>query len=132
MVDHVALSVRDFEASLQFYDATLSMLGMSRTLHVPSGAWSMAAYGHDNRTQFFINGLEEGKEFRLAEVQVCLAGGSAGEIRGWYDRCLEMGGQSIEPPTAHPDWHPGYYGASVADPSGWRIDACIHNHSQDQ
>jgi catechol 2,3-dioxygenase-like lactoylglutathione lyase family enzyme len=130
MVDHVGLPVRDFEAALRFYDATLPTLGMSRTLYFPGEQCSMAAYGHDGKMQFFISSPKGA--FQSAEAEVCLVGGSADRIRQWHSKCVEAGAKSLEAPTAHPDWHPGYYGATIADPSGWRIDACIHDYSPDQ
>ncbi len=41
---------------------------------------------------------------------------------------LKWGGGSDAKPEAKPDYHPGYFGAAIIDPDGWRIEACMHDY----
>jgi len=43
-------------------------------------------------------------------------------IHQWYAKCLELGGIDNGAPGPRPEYHPGYYGAFIVDPNGWRIE----------
>lgn len=42
----------------------------------------------------------------------------------------ELGGKDNGKPGPRPEYHPGYYGAFIIDPDGWRIEACLHDYKK--
>ena len=49
-------------------------------------------------------------------------------VQQWYAKCLELGGKDNGAPGPRPEYHPGYFGAFIIDPNGWRIEACFHQY----
>lgn len=132
MLDHVSFSVNDFKQSLHFYDETLKLLGYERvmTFDVPDG--QVAGYGTNGKPSFWI---AQEKEPNLNEAigkargfHLAFLAPNVEAIHAWYQKCLELGGRDNGAPGIRPEYHPGYYGAFIVDPDGWRIEAALHHY----
>lgn len=132
MLDHASISVNDFKESLRFYDETLKLLGYERvmTFDVPDG--QIAAYGTTGRPYFWVGqetspnlaeSIGKARGFHLA-----FQAPSIEAIHAWYQKCLELGGKDNGAPGPRPEYHPGFYGAFIVDPNGWRIEATLHHY----
>ena len=133
MIDHISFSVNDFAQSATFYDATLATLGYERIVTLDDESHQLVGYGKEGKPSFWIgNSL---KEARLDEevgkargFHVGFVAPDINAIHTWYEKCLELGGKDNGKPGPRPEYHPGYYGAFIIDPNGWRIEACLHHY----
>jgi len=133
MIDHVSISVKDSIKGFEFYDATLKILGYDRlmTFESPVENAKVAGYGKGSKPSFWINTRgQEGEEIGKARgVHIAFAAPDVESINAWYNKCLELGGSDNGAPGPRPHYHPGYYGAFIIDPNGWRIEACLHHYA---
>ena len=124
LVDHIQLVVDDLPASRRFYDAVLGVIG------IPLG------------------GEKEGAHFWYDELFVSTPDGpeAAGKLTGrhhlafqardramvdaFYQAGLAAGGRDNGAPGERAQYHPGYYGAFLLDPSGNNIEAVYHGEGE--
>lgn len=133
MIDHISFAVNSFEESLYFYDKTLAILGYERLMTFDDNKHQVAGYGKEGKPSFWI-GLDK-QDIRGYEAIGKARGFHVGfvaptleTVHQWYAKCLELGGLDNGAPGPRPKYHPGYYGAFIIDPNGWRIEACIQNY----
>ena len=136
MLDHISYSVNNYKQSLDFYDKTLSHLGIERIMTFENAEQNVAGYGVNGKPFFWIGGdvhpnLQENVG-NARGFHVAFAAPSAQAINDWYHKCLELGGKDNGAPGPRPEYHPGYYAAFIIDPSGWRIEAVMHSYLQDE
>lgn len=128
MIDHVSIAVKDYKESLEFYDKTLKTLGYDRIVEI--GGY-VAGYGKDGKPSFWISteGRGENGEIGKAKgVHFSFLAPDVDSVYQWYQQCIENGGKDNGAPGIRPEYHPGYYGAFIIDPNGWRIEACLHDY----
>lgn len=137
MLDHFSISVKDYEQSLKFYDETLGLLGMKRLMSfdVPEHQANYAGYGRAEkpRPAFWISSKgsaerEEEEVGRARGVHFAFEAPDANAVKAWHTKCLELGGRDNGAPGPRAEYHPGYFGAFIVDPNGWRIEACFHGY----
>ncbi len=132
MLDHVSLSVKDYEKSRTFYDETLSVIGYKRvmTIDLPHKHVLTAGYGKNGKPSFWISPMGKADEEigRARGFHVAFLAPDAESVNRWYKKCLELGATSNGAPGPRPQYHEGYYGAFVIDPNGWRIEAVFHGY----
>lgn len=130
MLDHTSISVHDYEKSLIFYDKTLQILGYSRnmTIDIPEKNIKTAGYGKGVKPSFWISpmGQKDEEIGRARGVHFAFLAPSVEAVTAWHEKCLELGGTNNGQPGPRPHYHPGYYGAFIIDPNGWRIEAVFH------
>lgn len=128
MIDHVSISISNWEKTLRFYDQTLNELGYKRLMTFEDT--NAAGYGTDNKPAFWIS--TQGKESETIGnargVHIAFLAPNVEAVQRWYEKCLELGGTDNGKPGPRPEYHPGYYGAFIIDPDGWRIEACFHGY----
>lgn len=129
MIDHVSISVNNYEKSLIFYDQTLEVLGYKRnmTIDIPEKNVRTAGYGKGEKPSFWISpmGKKEEDIGKARGVHFAFSAPNTEAVNAWYKKCLELGGKNNGAPGPRP-YHPGYYGAFIIDPDGWRIEAVFH------
>jgi catechol 2,3-dioxygenase-like lactoylglutathione lyase family enzyme len=131
MFDHLSFAVKNYDASLKFYDETLHILGYKREVTLELPQYRGAGYGNGGvRPCLWISasGLEEEQIGKAKGVHIAFVAPNKEAVLAWYSKCLELGGQDNGEPGPRAHYHAGYYGAFVIDPNGWRIEACIHNY----
>jgi catechol 2,3-dioxygenase-like lactoylglutathione lyase family enzyme len=132
MLDHISFSVNNYEESQSFYDDTLEILGYTRLMTFDTDEHKVAGYGRDQKPSFWIG--SESKPNANEAVgkargfHVAFLAPSVEAITKWHSRCLELGGQDNGAPGLRPEYYPGYYGAFIIDPNGWRIEAVLHDY----
>lgn len=134
MLDHFSFSVKDYDKSLKFYDETLKILGYERVMSFDLPEGKVAGYGKDQKPYFWISSRgHPDEEIGCARgVHCAFQAPNVMAIHDWYLKALELGGQDNGAPGVRPEYHPGYYGAFVVDPNGWRIEACFHGYQAEQ
>jgi len=137
MIDHTSFSVNNYDESIKFYDETLKILGCTRIMNFDMPNYQVSGYGKDNKPSFWIayerKIAEENKHETIGQARgfhVAFLAPSVEAVNGWYEKCLELGGKDNGKPGPRSYYHPGYYGAFIVDPNGWRIEACLHNYKE--
>lgn len=119
MFDHVALNVRDYRASRDFYALALAPLGY-RLVH-DSEDRHVAGFGTD-RLEFIINQREPFG----AGAHVAFTAADGASVDAFHAAAIAAGGLDNGSPGLRPHYHPTYYGAFVLDPDGNNIEAVCH------
>jgi catechol 2,3-dioxygenase-like lactoylglutathione lyase family enzyme len=119
MIDHVSVAVRDLAKAMDFYDALLATLGMTRLETRPVTAGYGKAYA-----EFWIN--HRSGMTPLAPdsgAHVCLRARSSEVVDAFHAAALAQGGLSDGAPGLRPHHGDGYYAAFIRDADGNRIEA---------
>jgi len=130
ILDHVGLSVTDFERAKAFYARTLAPLGIVLVMEVgpPETAGDRAAgFGREGKPDFWIaTGGRTGPR-----IHVAFAARDRGEVRAFYEAALLAGAVDNGGPGLRPHYHENYFGAFVLDPDGHNIEAVCHRPEGD-
>lgn len=124
MIDHLGITVSDFDASKAFYDKALAPLGASLIMMVPAeytGGVKVGGYGRE-KPDFW---LHEGKDAGPGRHYAFTARSRA-EVDAFYKAATAAGGRDNGAPGLRPHYHANYYGAFVFDPDGNNIEAVCH------
>lgn len=118
MIDHVALTVSDYERSKDFYLEVLRPLGYVLMMeHGISGA----GFGRDGKPDFWIQpGQASGP------IHVALAAADRATVDQFHAAALKAGAKDNGAPGPRTEYHPNYYGAFVIDPDGNNVEAVCH------
>src|SRR5579863_8838277 len=120
MIDHIILTVSDFERSVAFYAKALKPLGISNFTDYEGhdGHPDLKGFGDGKRAFFW---LKRGKPDPQA-VHVGFVAKDHAEVDAFYKAAVDAGGKSKESPQARPEYYPGYYATWVLDPDGHDIE----------
>ncbi len=125
MLDHIGLSVADFERAKAFYQAALKPLGLGAIMEVTAeetGGDAHAGFGENDKAFFWIG---TGARPR-GGTHVAFTAKTRAEVEAFYRAALAAGGRDNGAPGLRPEYHPNYYGAFVFDPDGNNIEAVCH------
>ena len=114
ILDHIGLSVSDYERSKDFFTRALAPLGITLVMEVPG--W--AGFGR-GRPQFWFGA---GSDVQ-APMHIAFTAGSRAQVREFYAAALAAGARDNGPPGIREHYHPDYYGAFVIGPDGHNIEA---------
>jgi catechol 2,3-dioxygenase-like lactoylglutathione lyase family enzyme len=124
-IDHMGLSVSDYERSKAFYTAALQPLGVGVIMEFPFGTignFASAGLGTEGKPYFWItSGEKTGPHLHVAfRVE------TREQVDQFYAAAMEAGGTDNGPPGLRLHYHANYYGAFVLDPDGHNIEAVCH------
>jgi catechol 2,3-dioxygenase-like lactoylglutathione lyase family enzyme len=123
MLDHIFLSVRDIDRSVNFYTAALAPLGITARLDYdgkngPPGHPDLKGFGANGRMFFWLRaGVAEGRSAHIGFVAR-----SASEVNDAYAAAMAAGATDNGPPGARLHYDPRYYAANVLDPDGYSLE----------
>ena len=118
MLDHIIITVSDYEASKKFYLAALEPLGYAMIMEFgPAGG-----FGVGGKPDFWI---KEGDALTPA-MHIAFGSEDRPTVDRFYRAAMSAGGKNNGPPGLRPDYHLNYYGAFVFDPDGNNIEAVCH------
>jgi catechol 2,3-dioxygenase-like lactoylglutathione lyase family enzyme len=112
LIDHVAIGVRDVEASRAFYAAVLEPLGL-RLSDTGDGGFSV--------DELFVGGAET----PTSGLHLAFQADSREVVDGFHAAALAAGATDNGPPGERA-YHPGYYAAYALDPDGNNVEAVYH------
>lgn len=125
MLDHVGVSVLDYEASKRFYAATLAPLGLTLLVEVTpdqnATGWA-CGFGADGKPFFWIG---EGEQVDRGLHLAFLATNHA-QVDAFHAAALAAGAIDNGGPGLRPVYHPDYYAAFVRDLNGFNVEAVCH------
>jgi len=118
MIDHISVSVRDFDASKKFYAAALAPLGYQVQMEFPG----VAGFGDSRKPDFWIGVNAEMR----APTHVAFTSPDRATVDAFYRAAIAAGGKDNGAPGLRPQYHPNYYGAFVLDLDGNNVEAVCH------
>ena len=125
MLEHIGLSVTDFERAKAFYHAALKPLGLGAIMEVTAeetGGDAHAGFGENDKAFFWIGTAAKPR----GGTHVAFTAKTRAEVEAFYRAALAAGGRDNGAPGLRPEYHPNYYGAFVFDPDGNNIEAVCH------
>lgn len=117
-IDHIMLSVSDYEKSKQFYSAALGPLAITQTMEYQG--WT--AFGKDGQAAFWFGKGEPVQQ----PMHIAFVADNRKQVDQFYQAALEAGGKDNGEPGLREHYHPNYYGAFIIDPDGHNIEAVCH------
>ena len=121
MIDHIGLSVSDYEKSKNFYLKALQPLGYEMVMEVTE-VGPFAGFGEEGKPDFWI----AQDSATSPRVHVAFRTNSRATVDAFYHAAIEAGASDNGPPGVREIYHPNYYGAFVIDPDGHNIEAVCH------
>ena len=122
MIDHIGLSVSDYETSKAFYLAALAPLGYALVMEIAE-AGPAGGLGEAGKPDFWI----AGGGATTPPSHIALRVRDRATVRAFYDAARAAGGRDNGAPGLRPNYHANYYGAFVLDPDGHNIEAVCHD-----
>jgi catechol 2,3-dioxygenase-like lactoylglutathione lyase family enzyme len=119
IIDHLTISVRDFERSRAFYERALAPLGITIVARYDG----FAGMGKNGRPQFWFAAGDVGTH----KTHIAFAATTRAEVDAFYRAALAAGGADNGAPGLRTMYHPTYYGAFVFDPDGYNVEAVCHS-----
>ena len=125
MIDHLGISVSDYERAKAFYAKALAPLGYGLIMEVTAEQTGHAAtggFGADGKPDLWL-----GAEGAMNKpVHIAIAAKDRATVDAFYKAAIAAGGRDNGPPGIRPHYHANYYGAFVLDPDGHNIEAVCH------
>ena len=118
MIDHVIMSVSNFEASKAFYEKALAPLEYRVVMDMEGGT----GFGILQKPDFFIH---QG-EATAPPIHIAFAARDRAIVDAFYEAAIAAGGTDNGGPGLREEYHPAYYAAFVFDPDGHNIEAVCH------
>ena len=118
MIDHLGISVSDYDRSKTFFLKALAPLGVSLITEVMG--W--AGLGKNGKPDFWFGTHSEVQR----PMHIAFTADSREQVRQFYAAALEAGATDNGPPGIRAHYHPNYYGAFVIAPDGHNIEAVCH------
>ncbi|HEX9379293.1 MAG TPA: VOC family protein [Gaiellaceae bacterium] len=115
MLDHVAIPVRDLEASRKFYEPLFEGLGAKVVMEWPG----LVLFGTDDG----MVALRQSEE--VMPIHIAFRANRSG-VDSFYETAMSAGASDNGPPGIRSDIHEHYYAAFVIDPDGHNIEAVSH------
>ncbi len=116
-IDHIAVKVRDLDASRAFYEAALASFGV-RVFSYGEKELGIGPEGSEDL------GLTEGEP--RAPVHIAFLAHDPATVDAFHAAALEAGGTDNGAPGRRPGYHERYYAAYVLDPDGNNVEAVCH------
>jgi catechol 2,3-dioxygenase-like lactoylglutathione lyase family enzyme len=124
-IDHIGVSVSDYEKSKAFYAAAMAPLRMIAIMEFSSaetGNEPVVGFGADDKPFLWISGGGR----TVPHTHVAIRAETRDQVDGFYAAALAAGGTDNGAPGLRPHYHENYYGAFVLDPDGHNIEAVVH------
>jgi catechol 2,3-dioxygenase-like lactoylglutathione lyase family enzyme len=124
MIDHLGISVSNFDASKTFYDQAMAPLGASLLYVVPeqyTGGVKVGGYGRERPVFWLHEASPTGPGRHYA-----FTARSRAEVDAFHKAALAAGGKDNGAPGLRPHYHADYYGAFVFDLDGNNVEAVCH------
>ena len=118
ILDHIGLSVSDYETSKAFFSAALAPLKIR--LMAKTHGWP--GYGRDGKPELWFGVGEEPQK----PMHIAFVAESRLQVRAFYEAALAVGAKGNGLPGIREIYHPNYYGAFVIGPDGYNLEAVCH------
>jgi catechol 2,3-dioxygenase-like lactoylglutathione lyase family enzyme len=124
MLDHIGISVSDYQKAKALYTAVLLpleiTLQMEVTPEMTGGSW-YGGFGKAGKPDFWI-----GTGHKATSGCHVAFTATRSQVDAFYKAALTAGAKDNGPPGVRPEYHPNYYAAFVLDSDGNNIEAVCH------
>lgn len=121
-LDHISLSVQDYDKAKAFYTAALAPLRMIAVMEFPMDNGSkVMGLGADSKPFLWVSG--GGK---ATHTHIAIRAETREQVDAFYAAAMAAGGTDNGAPGVRPHYHEYYYAAFVLDPEGHNIEAVVH------
>ena len=118
MLDHIIITVENYDKSREFYEKALAPLGYQVSMEFEQGC----GFSVLEKPDFWIR---QGDKV-TPRIHVAFTSRDRETVDAFHAAALAAGGTDNGAPGLRPDYHPNYYGAFVFDPDGHNIEAVCH------
>jgi catechol 2,3-dioxygenase-like lactoylglutathione lyase family enzyme len=118
IIDHVGLTVGDYEKSKQFFSRALAPLGIELVMEIGG----FAGFGKAGKPEFWLG--TEGEIQR--PMHIAFIADNRDQVKAFYAAAMAAGGKDNGPPGIRELYHPDYFGAFVIGPDGHNVEAVCH------
>ena len=118
IIDHIGISIKDYDQSKAFYEKALAPLGIRLIMEVQG--W--AGFGRGEKPEFWFGQSEH----LQVPMHYSFLAEDRQQVDAFYQAALAAGGKDNGEPGVREIYHPNYYGAFVIDPDGHNIEAVCH------
>jgi catechol 2,3-dioxygenase-like lactoylglutathione lyase family enzyme len=118
VIDHVSLQVSDVPASLAFYGAVLSPLGIQPAPASDDG--DVGFFGPEAGSFWLTPAQRPGSD---RELHVAFRARNREAVHAFHEAAVALGAEVLHAPRLFPEYHSNYYAAFVRDPDGHSIEA---------
>ena len=125
MFDHIAILVKDIEASRAFYTTLLATLGYKVLMTIDN---SSGVHGYGKfMPQFWLAPINEDKQGPPSQrVHIAFSAKNRAQVDAFYETGLKAGGKSNGAPGVRKEYHRFYYGCFLYDLDGNNIECVCH------
>ena len=118
LIDHIGISVADYDCSKHFYEHCLAPLGMELIVQIEG--W--AGFGQGDKADFWF-----GPDANLnTPMHIAFHASDRAAVDRFHAAGLAAGGRDNGAPGLRQIYHPDYYAAFLIDPDGHNIEAVCH------
>jgi catechol 2,3-dioxygenase-like lactoylglutathione lyase family enzyme len=125
MLDHLGITVSDFDRSSAFYRKALeplSIVVVKELTAANTGSNAHVGFGRDGKAFFWIGSGAKPP----GTVHIAFASAHRSGVDAFYRAALAAGGRDNGAPGIRAYYHPNYYGAFVLDLDGNNLEAVCH------
>jgi catechol 2,3-dioxygenase-like lactoylglutathione lyase family enzyme len=124
MIDHISISVTDFERSKKFYQQLLGSIGYELMAEFPAsvtGSVDVCGFGEKGKPDFWLSAATTAPRQHIA-----FGVESRALVDAFHAAGLAAGGRDNGAAGPRPQYHPNYYGSFILDPDGHNVEAVCH------
>src|SRR5262245_26175400 len=124
-IDHLGLSVSDYDAAKRFYVAALAPLGLQLGREYPksvTGDFDVGMFSPGGQALLIVAGGGRA----TPAVHLAFRAPDRAAVDAFYAAAMASGGRDNGPPGIRAHYHASYYAAFVFDPDGNNIEAVFH------
>lgn len=122
MLDHVTISVRDYQTSKAFYLHALKPIGYHLAMEVDGYAGFGPTECIGPIATFWIYQGDQPS----GQTHIAFNATERNQVDAFYRAALKAGGKDNGAPGVRELYHPDYYGAFVYDPDGNNLEVVCH------
>ena len=129
MIDHMSITVADYDKARAFYLKALGPLGYGVIMEfsqkeVPSlPVPKVLGLGEGGKPDFWLSQTDSPS----TPQHICFRARNRAAVDAFYKAALEAGAKDNGGPGLRTHYHPTYYGAFVIDVNGHNLEACCHD-----
>ena len=121
-LDHISLSVADYDKAKAFYTAALAPLRMIAVMEFPMDNGSkVMGLGADSKPFLWVAGGAKSTRMHIA-----IRAETREQVDAFYAAAMAAGATDNGPPGVRPHYHEYYYAAFVLDPEGHNLEVVVH------
>ena len=114
MIDNITIRVRDMDAIVKFYTATLAPIGYLPIFDKYFDSVRVVGFGKKGAIDtWFTTDIPVSGPLHIA-----WKANSIDEVNLFYENAIQSGGKDNGKPGIRPEYHENYYAAFILDPEG--------------